>query len=249
MNMVPSHFRKRGFTLIELMVVISIIAVLFIVAMPVWENIGKKDTKKAAIQLMTTLRLARQHAVAKRQWTLVVFPTTTFNAERESDLKKQMRSYAVLGVTNDMAAFIRTEQTPDNMKFEFISDWRYFSDGVYLEDDTALKEYWLLREQSPKFKYPLFPGASDSDSVPMAVLLFRPNGRAYVMKGVSSEDTKKYWQDTEARIFLTSRKVYLKDKKVMKASPVEIDGARLAIQINNKTGQVKLLEDEKYYQK
>ena len=39
---------KRGFTLIELLVVIAIIGVLFAVAMPVFENAGKKDTNRAA---------------------------------------------------------------------------------------------------------------------------------------------------------------------------------------------------------
>ena len=77
--------------------VIAIIGVLFAVAMPIFENAGRKDPERAAYQVMSTLRLARQHAIAKRQWTMVVFPTRdSGNTFPEGHLDKCLRGYAVL---------------------------------------------------------------------------------------------------------------------------------------------------------
>lgn len=237
--------RKKGFTLIELLVVISIIGVLFVVALPVFENMGKKDTKRAALQLMTTMRLARQHAVARRQWVAVVFPTYNGGVgyKNADDEKKKLRSYAILAVTNSMDGLDREEQNPDNMDFVFASEWKYFPDGVYLDDNSKLTMNELFTRNKGKFKYPLSPDPG-AEKVSMGVVFFKPNGRAYVMTEEPSAKTKKYLQDMDnSRIWITSRRQYVMENGKLKDTKLTLkEGPVSVVRIRNKTGQVILQE-------
>ena len=242
MNM-NARCTRRGFTLIELLVVISIIAVLFAVAMPIFENAGRKDTDRAAFNLMTTMRLARQHAISKRQWTLVVFPNLDGGVYTDKDIGKCLRSYAVLAVTNNMDGLARVDQIPDNMKFAFVSDWKTMPEGIYFDDDETLNGNVLFSTRTDKFKYPLDPARPDSSvagnpSRPMGVVMFRPNGRAYKMAGDTT--TGKYWQDTDySKIYMTSAKYYEQSAGVL-SPPQTIPGTNSIVQIRNKTGQVHI---------
>ncbi len=233
---------KQGFTLIELLVVISIIAVLFAVAMPIFENAGRKDTARAAQQVSNTMRLARQHAISKRQWTMVLFPNR--DGGGDADMEKCLRSYAVVAVKNNMEKLSRKEQIPDNMEFEFVSDWKYLPDGVYFDEHwesggTATNGNYLFKTRSPNFNYPLKPEKPEIKDLPMGVVLFRPNGRAYTMV-TASENTGKCWQDLSgSKIYVTAAWYYEEDAGKLSAGNL-IPGTNTAILINNKTGQVNI---------
>ena len=234
--------RKAGFTLIELLVVIAIIGVLFAVAMPIFENAGRKDTARYAQQVINTLRLARQHAISKRQWTLVVFPNR--DGGGDADVEKCLRSYAVLAVKNNMEKLNRKDQTPDNMEFEFVSDWKHLPNGVYFDEhwensSTATNGNYLFRTRSPNFKYPLKPEKPDDKDRPMGVVLFRPNGRAYTMV-TASEKTGKCWQDLSgSKIHITAAWYYEAEAGKLSEGNM-IPGTNTVILINNKTGQVNI---------
>jgi len=240
---------KKGFTLIELLVVIAIIGLLFAVAMPVFENAGRKNTDRAATRLISTMRLARQHAVNKRQWVIVVFPNEdgpAYTGANGNDIEKCLRSYAVLAVTNSMDGLERPEQIPDNMEFGFISDWKYLPEGIYFDNDysdggTAEIGNFLFEYASSSFEYPLNPESPDpasGPSRPMGAVLFKPNGRAYGMFGNTTSG--KYWQDRDySKIYLTSAKYYEKSGDTL-SEPKVIPGSNTVIQIRNKTGQTSV---------
>jgi type II secretion system protein H len=252
MNMKASN-RRSGFTLIELLVVIAIIGVLFAVAMPVFENAGRKNTAQAAYQLMSTMRLARQHAIANRQWTLVIFPNRDGGDYAPDDVDKCLRSYAVIAATNNLDGeykFNSNYRDPQlsDMELEFVSDWKYLPDGMYFDDDIELKSnfpFGTLRGTKPLysaiFQFPIDPMTPNDQVRPMSAVLFKPNGRAYAMS--DSNSNGKFWQDTDyCRLYITAGKYYEKEGGQL-GDPGIIPGGYTALMIRNKTGQVQILDD------
>jgi prepilin-type N-terminal cleavage/methylation domain-containing protein len=256
---------KSGFTLIELLVVVAIIGVLFAVALPVFGNAGRKDTYRAAQQVATTLRLARQHAIAKRQWTFVIFPnrdgTYVPDPKALNNYKKCLRSYAVVAVTNNMDSWrSNADEGPvvnGVMDFEFVSDWKYLPEGVYFDDTTPGKNAGQLTgnyvfggngsmgydgNSAGQFKFPYDPAAPNASSkqMVMSAVLFKPNGRYFMMQ----QSGKKHWLDQKSvRLYLTSARYYEFDGKGI-GDPVAIPGTNTMLQFQAKTGMVKIYDGE-----
>ncbi|SDT92432.1 GspH/FimT family pseudopilin [Halopseudomonas salegens] len=69
-------FHRKGFTLIELVVALAVVAVLLVLALPAFGNLIDRTRMDAdASELLRTLRFARQEAVRGNQ-TLTVAPLT-----------------------------------------------------------------------------------------------------------------------------------------------------------------------------
>lgn len=247
---------RSGFTLIELMVVVVIVGILFLVAMPMFENAGRKDPRAAAQTLVNTLRLARQHAISRRQWTLVIFPNNqdtkyTANVKDINNLDKCLRSYAVIAVTNNMdgadaRASGKRDPDADHMDFEFLTEWRTLPEGIYFDDEEGIgHDNYLFGKVSTsgyagRFEFPWDPANPQKNRAKMSAMLFKPNGRAYVMSDDSS--TGKYWQDTDgSRIYVSSAVFYPDASGTSLGNSQEMPGGTTAIiKIRNKTGQITL---------
>lgn len=69
--------RQRGFTLIELMIVLTMIGIMMGLGVPAFQNfIAGQRVKSAATELMGTVLIARSEAV-KRNGTVTVTPTSS----------------------------------------------------------------------------------------------------------------------------------------------------------------------------
>ncbi|MEP7015267.1 MAG: type II secretion system protein [Verrucomicrobiota bacterium] len=114
-------FGRKGFTLLELLVVMGIIAILLVVVIPAVTSLSKSSGRKGAIgNLLGAIEQARAEAIKTGQATYVVFPTFTTGSPAIID-RYNYKAYAVF--TDDPASPVRPKQ---------LTNWKTFPTGVAL---------------------------------------------------------------------------------------------------------------------
>lgn len=112
---------RAGFTLAELLIVIGIMAVIFAIAIPRFEDIGRGNKMRAAVtELRSTLALARQWAIANREDVFMVLPddfAAVYSGLSTNEYAKALRSYAIYSRSRG-----------------YLKDWTYLPAGIYFVD-------------------------------------------------------------------------------------------------------------------
>jgi prepilin-type N-terminal cleavage/methylation domain-containing protein len=172
-----TYRKRRGFTLIELLLVVVIMGILMAVAIPSFDAFSIKGTRAAVPPLHSTLRLARQFAVTKRQPVWIIFPVEVTDAET-NDISKLLRAYAVI-TTNSQAE-----------KYEYLTDWKYLPKGVSFIEQSHYSGFNVISNIDTVGNATRFPFPSEADGAErMAAVMFKPNGKLYVYDDSSGEWT------------------------------------------------------------
>jgi prepilin-type N-terminal cleavage/methylation domain-containing protein len=119
--------REGGFTLLELLIVLGIIALMLVALVPAVTSLSKAGGRRAARDsLLGGIEQARAEAITSGQPTYVVFPTFTSGAQSILD-RYNYRSYAIF---KDDAA--HPNPNPARVNVMQLTDWKSFPTGVAL---------------------------------------------------------------------------------------------------------------------
>lgn len=214
----------RGFTLVELLVVVAIMGMLLVLALPAFETMGRRSLSTVSPGLISTLRLARQHAITHRQYVWVVFPDKDALNYTGAEVNMALRAYAVIAGDSD------------NKPAEYISEWRYLPQGIYFNPDTALNNnVFKSYDSSGATAYFPFPNDKANKDHNLPAILFKPNGRSYLFGGSG-------WSDYGRADVHWYNAVMTVDTNAGTLGALQTTGhTSLALRVFNKTGQVYAL--------
>ena len=139
--------RAGGFTLLELLTVISIIGIIAALTVPVLKNFGKSDVSvSASRQLLDDIGRARQLAMSQRTTVYMVFVPTNFWRNSPFDMFTASASPLVTPVqTNTATSLLGMQLTgytfladgaigdqPGQHQWHYLAPWQSLPDGAYI---------------------------------------------------------------------------------------------------------------------
>ncbi|MBX7259299.1 MAG: GspH/FimT family pseudopilin [Candidatus Hydrogenedentes bacterium] len=220
-----------GFTLLELLVVIGIMALLLAVGIPAFESFSKRSLNSASPGLMSTLRLARQHAITHRRYVWVVFPDAGPSqggvlSYQGSEVEHALRSYAVI------------EGDENNLPNEYITDWKYLPQGIYFDAQLPASSSIFNSYNAATVNYP-FPDSQSPKNHNIPAIEFRPNGRAYTIDSFGST-----WNPgNTAHIYLIAGIVNINTSVgALASAPIKVSTNNALVRVFGATGQMDYYE-------
>ncbi len=163
------HNAPSGFTVIELIVVISIIAALVVVGLPALKGITQTHTvSSASQQLMDDLSLARQYAMNNRSYVYVLFvPPSITNAFPPTANVPAITKRLTAGAYTTYAFYAdRTVgDQPGQRRPRYIGKWKSLPDGVFIAPQEFASIRFKVWEASGPIGRPFAPSPNPNKPV------------------------------------------------------------------------------------